>query len=106
MMHYKNLRTHLKGLIEVKQHQVDFQRNLVAILGKYEERNLIYSNESNNTKLILGGSSNELQREMQSMQDKMKNPFYNMLYWVKGEISDIKAMEDALHSRLNLTALM
>ena len=23
-LHYKNLRAHLKGLIEVKQHQVDF----------------------------------------------------------------------------------
>ena len=36
----------------------------------------------------------------------MKNPFYNMLYWVKGEISDIKAMEEALQSRLILTGTM
>jgi len=60
LSHYKNLRAHLKGLIEVKQHQVEFQRNLVGILGKYEERNLIYANEVNPAKLILGGSGNEL----------------------------------------------
>ena len=64
----------------------------MGILGKYEERNLVYANESNSGKLILGGNNNELQKEMQLMDSKLKNPFTNMLYWVKGEISDIKSM--------------
>jgi hypothetical protein len=29
---------------------------------------------------------------MQNMDAKLKNPFNNMLYWVKGEIADIKSM--------------
>jgi hypothetical protein len=33
---------------------------------------------------------------MQAMREKLKNPFTSMLYWVKGEIVDIKSMEECL----------
>jgi len=40
------------------------------------------------------------------MDAKLKNPFNNMLYWVKGEIADIKSMNQALDTRLTLTQTM
>lgn len=40
------------------------------------------------------------------MSDKLKNPFYNMLYWVKGEIADIKSMNQALETRVTLLQTM
>jgi hypothetical protein len=43
---------------------------------------------------------------MQQMDAKLKNPFHSMLYWVKGEVADIKSMNQALDTRVTLAQNM
>jgi hypothetical protein len=43
---------------------------------------------------------------MQQMDSKLKNPFHSMLYWVKGEVADIKSMNQALDTRVTLAQNM
>ena len=53
-------------------------------------------------RMILGGQVNELMKDFQRTSDMLQNPFTSIFYWAKGQVSDIKAMRDALVSRDNV----
>ena len=40
------------------------------------------------------------------MSELLQNPFTSIFYWVKGQVSDVKAMRDALVSRENILAVI
>ena len=52
--------------------------------------------------MILGGTNNELHKSFQDTQEMLKNPFSVIFYWIKSQVSDIKAMREALVSRENV----
>ena len=56
-------------------------------------------------KMVLGGSHNELIKGFHEMNDLLRNPFQIIFYWVKSQISDIKAMREALVSRENVIGM-
>jgi hypothetical protein len=49
--------------------------------------------------MCLGGTNNELVEDFVKTHAHLQNPFSPLFYWIKGQISDIKAMRDALVSR-------
>ena len=63
----------------------------------YEERNYTYMtdrpDDQTTQKMILGGNQNDLFKSLVEMSEKLRNPFLSILYWVKGQIADIKAMD-------------
>ena len=52
--------------------------------------------------MVLGDSTNDLLKGLVEMTEKFKNPFTNIYYWVKGEILDVVAFQEVLHSRANI----
>lgn len=56
--------------------------------------------------MIIGGSQNELMKDFLTTSEHLQNPFTSIFYWVKGQISDVKAMRDALVSRENILSVI
>ena len=52
--------------------------------------------------MVIGGQNNELVKDFEKTAELLHNPFSSVYYWAKGQISDIKAMRDALASRENV----
>ena len=79
---------------------------IINNLSRYEERNFAYMSESPEMqtvkKMILGGSNNEMVKQFSEATDHLRNPFQIIFYWIKSQVSDIKAMREALVSRENV----
>ena len=56
-------------------------------------------------KMVLGGTNNDLVKGFHEMNECLKNPFQIIFYWVKSQISDLKAMREALVSRENVIGM-
>lgn len=61
------------------------------MLHKYEEKSLHFYVDANSNKMVLADSTNDLYKQLKDMCEKMRNPFTNLYYWVKGEILDVLA---------------
>ncbi|CDW84248.1 UNKNOWN [Stylonychia lemnae] len=78
LLQYKALRKQLKGLAEIQDQAVQNQRD----------------------------STNDLYKSLRDMCEKTRNPFTSLYYWVKGEILDCNAFQEAIHQRSQLTLLI
>lgn len=56
--------------------------------------------------MVIGGAHNELMVDFMKAQDCLLNPFSSVFYWIKGQVTDVKAMRDALASRENIIAVI
>jgi hypothetical protein len=43
---------------------------------------------------------------MVEASEKLRNPFMSLLCWVKGQIADVKAMDEAITQRANMIAMV
>ena len=88
---------------------MEYNKMIIHSLSRYEERNFAYMSDSPEmqtlNKMIIGGTNNENLRYFQDMNEFLRNPFQIIFYWVKSQISDIKAMREALVSRENVVAM-
>ena len=88
------------------------QKQIFASLGKYEERNFAYISDKPEMqvqaihRMVIGGTNNELMKDFNKTSDMLQNPFSSIFYWVKGQVTDVKAMRDALVSRDNIFAVI
>ena len=57
-------------------------------------------------RMVIGGTNNELMKDFNKTSDMLQNPFSSIFYWVKGQVTDVKAMRDALVSRDNIFAVI
>lgn len=107
---FRALKKKIKDMLTIQEEQFGSQRAVMMMLKNYEERNFSYIADSpadqSNLKLILGGSNNELFRGLVEAADKLRNPFMSLLCWVKGQIADVKAMDEAITQRANVLALV
>jgi len=71
------------------------------VLAKLEERTNVYT-EGKSIKQLL--SSAILNQEILKSVDKvgLSNPYFPILYFVRGEVKDINAMQEAIQSRQKL----
>ena len=73
---------------------------MVSSLLKYEDNNIEYYSESDLTKRNLTNPAKGDFKEMSETSLKnLKNPYRDAYYWLKGELLDIKGMNEALLGR-------
>lgn len=72
-------------------------------LEKYEELNLSnYTNHDPN-RLVIGDARNkDLSLKMEDLISQLKNPFDDLYFWIKKELYDLEAMQEAVLGRDSL----
>ncbi len=73
----------------------------MSALAKYEDNNIEYYAESDVTKRTLTNPAfdNEIKEKSEAAFKGWKNPFRDSYYWLKGELLDLKVLNDALLGR-------
>jgi hypothetical protein len=70
------------------------------MLDKYEELNLANYVEGDETKMVFGNSQfKDVKESVTSMTDNLKNPYFNLYHWCKGELFDVIAIHKALEQK-------
>jgi hypothetical protein len=73
---------------------------MVTSLLKYEDNNLEYYSDADRDKRNLTNPAKGDFKEMSDASLKnLKNPYRDAYYWLKGELLDIKGMNEALLGR-------
>ena len=103
-IHLKALKKQIKSLIDTTQMKQDLDKQLIAVLSKFEERTNAFADGQQKAQQHI--QSNVLTADIvrAGHQLGIGNPFLPLLYFVKGEEKDIKAMHDSMASRANLIA--
>jgi hypothetical protein len=84
---------------------INDSRNYIGMLHHYEELNLATYVEGDETKMVFGNTQNAttnaeaVKTSVNSLVENLKNPYFNIYHWVKGEIFDIEAVYNALATR-------
>lgn len=85
-----------------KSRAIADQKQYLAILNKYEELNLQNYVEGDPSKMVfLNEDAKEKfdqethAQQSQKLNEAIKNPYFNIYHWVKGEIFDILAVFNA-----------
>jgi hypothetical protein len=73
----------------------------LSTLTKYEELNLKVYVEGDQEKLVLAaagadGEDNTHKDAVKELEENLKNPYFNLYHWIKGEVSDIDALLKAI----------
>jgi len=80
------------------------------MLDKYEELNLDNYVEGDPNKMVFGNTENEgeknIKEQVSSLCDNLRNPYFNMYHWAKGELFDIEAITIALNNKDKLSEKM
>ena len=80
------LKNKVKGMVQPKDIENQNYGVFCTMLGKYEESALNeYCNQSEGHFIIKGSKAEE---GFDDLQKQLKNPFKEVLYWLKGECSD------------------
>lgn len=96
----KTIRDNIKPMISERGTQNQNFNNMIHLMSKYEEGALLQYADNNASKLVVGNSLNPLYIETaDDIMEKLKNPFIETYYWVKGEIYDIQALNDCIEGR-------
>lgn len=74
---------------------------------KYEDHNMEYYSDSDLTKRVLTHpATGDISERMVTAHKGWKNPFREAYIWFKGELLDIKGMNDAVLGRENVIKQM
>lgn len=92
----KTMRDKIKPMIaERDQHNSNFQ-SIINMMKYYEQGALLQYADGNANKLVVGNDLNPLYIETsEDIIDKLKNPYQDYYYWIKGELYDIQALNDS-----------
>jgi len=73
-------------------------KEIIDQLSQFEEGNVEYYGESNQSKKLLNNPNNG---DLKSMVDEqaINNPFKDIYIWIKGELLDLQGINDALQGR-------
>lgn len=84
---------------------INDSRNYIGMLHHYEELNLATYVEGKEEKMVFGNSQNSTtsaeatKDSVSKLVESLKNPYFNIYHWVKGELYDIEAVYNALATR-------
>ena len=76
-------------------------KQLLNMLDKYEELSLANYVEGKEEKMVFGNTqfvnaeSESVKEQVSKLSDGLKNPYFNLYHWCKGELFDIEAIYDA-----------
>ena len=74
-------------------------------IAEYEELNLAIYVDGEESKMVFGNtkntetSSDTVKEQVSTLVESMKNPYFNIYHWVKGEIFDIESVERAVQKK-------
>lgn len=76
----------------------------LSTLTKYEELNLTIYVEGDKEKMVLAsvegeGEENSHKEAVKELEANLKNPYFNLYHWIKGEVSDIEALLKAIQTK-------
>ena len=73
------------------------------MLDKYEELNLDNYVEGDPNKMVFGNTEQHgeksVKEQVSQLCDNLRNPYFNMYHWAKGELFDIEAINNALSQK-------
>jgi len=81
------------------------QKNFLNMLDKYEELNLTNYLDGETDKMVFanpvtyGDNNSSIKDIVSSTCDNLKNPFFNLYHWAKGEKADIAAIMFAIDNK-------
>lgn len=98
----------LKRMIQIRDAQDSSQKQIVNLLMKYEDNNLEYYTESDLTKrhMTNPGHRTDFKEQADGAFKQCKNPYRDAYYWIKGELLDIKGMNEALQGREQVVKML
>lgn len=87
-------------MVPAKQAVNNNYKLLMQSMVKYEEDGLSQYCDSNYNKFVVGDPScPELREKCEQLSEDLKNPFAEFHNWILGEISDVEAIQEAIHCR-------
>ncbi len=91
----------LKRMIETREQQNTAYAQIVAAVTKYEDNNIEYYSESDVSRKIVTNpvTGTEFVDRYQNQIKSLKNPFKEGYYWLKGELLDLKGLQQAMAGR-------
>ena len=75
------------------------------MLHKYEELNLAVYVDGDESKMVFENkkeaetNADTIKEQVSVLCENMKNPYFNIYHWVKGEIFDIEAVNNAISKK-------
>ena len=95
-----SIRDKIKPMIAARDTENSNFQSMIYLMSKYEDGAMIHYANSNPAKLVVGQTLSPLYVETaDDIVDKLKNPYLEFYYWVKGEIYDIQALQDVIDGR-------
>ena len=94
----------LKKMINTRDEQDSAYNQIMAQFVRYEDNNVEYYSGSDVTKRILTNpaTGSEFVERYSQQSKTLKNPFKDAYYWLKGELLDLKGLNEALTGRENV----
>lgn len=88
-------------MIETREQHNDAYAQIIAAVTKYEDNNVEYYSESDVSKKIITNpvTGSEFVEKYQNQIKSLKNPFKESYYWLKGELLDLKGLQEAVAGR-------
>ena len=75
----------------------------LSMLDKYEELNLDNYVEGDPNKMVFGNTETQgeknIKEQVSALCDNLRNPYFNLYHWAKGELFDIDAINIALNQK-------
>lgn len=91
--------------MNAKSQSIQDYKIFLQMLDKYEELNLANYVEGDESKMVFGNtqdsqtSAETIKGQVSNLCDALKNPYFNIYHWVKGEIFDIEAVNGAITTK-------
>lgn len=94
----------LKKMIATREDQNQCYSQIMNHLVRYEDNNVEYYSESDVARRVLTNpvTGSEFTEKYQSQTKFFKNPYKEAYYWLKGELLDLKGLQQAITGRDNV----
>ena len=97
----KTVKKLLRAMIDSQQNKFDLEKEAITVLAKLEERTNVYTEGKSQKQLLTSAILNqEILKNVEKVG--LSNPYCPILYFVRGEVKDINAMQEAIQSRQKL----
>jgi hypothetical protein len=95
----KSIITTIKPMITERDDENSNFQTIIDFMSKYEEGALVEYADGEADKLVVGNALNPIYIETaEDVCEKLKNPYTDYYYWVKGEIYDVQALSESIEA--------
>lgn len=94
----KNLQKEVTQYMNATSQGIQDYKQFLSMLEKYEGLNFSNYVDNDESRLVFGNveGGKELKKEVSKLTENLKNPYFNIYHWVKGEIFDIESIMSAV----------